>query len=201
MAASSSGVRPASAQDAAACLAITAPTSRTRRSVGKSMSRPLTRWLRASMGSAPPTIGSSSSKMTRSSACVRQRLKRLAAFQWATETGMFDIAHHQRRRRTRALHATAAPAHRAGLPASLRRRHPATAFIDPGLCGARPAGHGPARMDRLARPSPPPQVGYGPLKIRKDVRPSEQGRTKVEPGRHCPVRTRFDRPENNLTPL
>jgi len=59
----------------------------------------------------------------------------------------------------------------------------------------------PARMDRLARPSPPLQVGYGPLKIRKDARPAEQGRTKVELGRRCPVRTRFDRPERNLTPL
>jgi hypothetical protein len=130
-----------------------------------------------------------------------QPLKRLAAFQWGDRDRYVDIAHRQRRRRTRALRATAAPTHRAGLPARLRRHHPATAFIDPPGYAARDLLDTAARMDRLARPSPPPQVGYGPLKNRKDVRPAEQGRTKVALGRRCPVRTRFDRPENNLTPL
>ena len=136
----------------------TAPTSRTQPSVGKE-------WL----------------------VLYGQPSKRLAAFQWATETGSRHPP-SPRRRRTRLYTRLLRRLTEHGHP-SIHRGYPRRDL--PGTVG---------QDDRLARPCPPPQLTCKPLKIRKDVRPAEQGRVKVEPGRRCPVRTRFDRPENNLTP-
>jgi L-amino acid N-acyltransferase YncA len=185
----SSDVRPASAQDAAACLAIY---------------RPYVQNTAISWEIDVPTFGEIAARIDGLRATQEwlvlerddqiigfaygQPLKRLAAFQWATETGM-STSPITGGRRTRALHATAALAHRAGYRQGFagitqQRLSSILRVMRRATCWTRPA-----RMNRLARPSPPPQVGYGPLKIRKDVRPSEQGRTKVELGRHCPVRT------------
>jgi hypothetical protein len=133
----SSDVRPASAQDAAACLAIY---------------RPYVQNTAISWEIDVPTFGEIAARIDGLRATQEwlvlerddqiigfaygQPLKRLAAFQWATETGM-STSPITSGRRTRALHATAALAHRTGLPARLRRHHPATAFIDPPGYAAR----------------------------------------------------------------
>ena len=126
MEASSSGVRPASAQDAAACLAIYRPYVENTAISWEIDVPTVTRWLRASMGCAPPTNGSSSQRDDQIIGfAYGQPLKRLATFQWSAETGIYvDVDHHRAGGGRDALHATAAPAHRARLPAGLRRHHP-----------------------------------------------------------------------------
>jgi hypothetical protein len=109
-----------------------------------------------------------------------QPLKRLAAFQRAIETGMstspITSAGGGRELYTQLLRRLTERGYRQAFAGITQQRHPSIhRVIRAAICRARPA-----RMDRLARPSPPPQVGRGPLKIRKDVRPAEQGRTKVK---------------------
>lgn len=136
----------------------TAPTSRTQPSVGKSTSRPLLRSLPASVRSAPPKNGSSSSEMIRSSAS--RTGSHCSA--WPPSNGRpRPVCRHRpspRRRRTRARHATAAPTHRARPLASLRRHHPAIGSIDPpGYLGRDLPGTA-GQDDRLSRPCPPPRL-------------------------------------------
>jgi L-amino acid N-acyltransferase YncA len=190
MEASSSGVRPASAQDAAACLAIY---------------RPYVQNTAISWEIDVPTFGEMAARIDGLRATQEwlvlerddqiigfaygQPLKRLAAFQWATETGMstspITSAGGGRELYTQLLRWLTERGYRQGFAGITQQRLSSILRVmRRATCWTRPA-----RMNRLARPSPPPQVGYGPLKIRKDVRPSEQGRTKVELGRHCPVRT------------
>jgi hypothetical protein len=168
----------------------TDPTSRTQPSVGKSTSRPLVRSLPAS-GALRAT--QEWLVLERDDQIIGfaygQPLKRLAAFQWATEAGMstspITSAGGGRELYTQLLRWLTEPGYWQGFAGITQQRLSSILRVmRRATCWTRPAS-----MNRLARPSPAPRVGYGPLKIRKDVRPSEQGRTKVELGRHCPVRT------------
>ena len=176
----SSDVRPASAQDAAACLAIY---------------RPYVQNTAISWEIDVPTFGEMAARIDGLRATQEwlvlerddqiigfaygQPLKRLAAFQWATKTGMstspITSAGGGRELYTQLLRWLTERATGKVSPAS-----PRTAFIDPPGYAARDRWTRPARMNRLARPSPPPQV-EGPLKIRKTLG-HLSGPTKVELG-------------------
>lgn len=198
----SSDVRPASAQDAAACLAIYRPYVQNT-AISWEIDVPTFGEIAARIGTLRAT--QEWLVLERDDQIIGfaygQPLKRLAAFQWATETGMstspITSAGEGRELYMQLLRRLAERGYRQAFAGIAQQRHPS---IHRGYPRRDPPGT-MGQDHRLARQCPPPQVGCRPLKIRKDVRPAEQGRTKVELGHRCPVRTRFDRPENNLTPL
>ena len=140
----SSDVRPPSAQDTAACLAVYRAYVQNTAISWEGMARPV--WAAIELYGQPS--------------------KRLAAFQWATETGSRHPP-SPRRRRTRLYTRLLRRLTERGHP-SIHRGYPRRDL--PGTVG---------QDDRLARPCPPPQLTCKPLRIRKDVRPAERGRTKV----------------------
>ena len=221
MAASSSGVRPASTQDAAACLAIYRPY----------VQNTAISW---EIDVPTPTVGEMAARIDGLRAthewlvlerdaqiigfAYGQPLKRLIALQWSAETGIYVHDHHHRAGAGRELYtqllrrltdaATGEPSR-----ASLNPTRPATAFIDPsgsrtpayigvwrGSTMAGTTWHGcnsirltpAARKDRLARSGDPRRASDGPLRNRQCAMPLTDGFAKLEPWTRRPPAVRPD---------
>ena len=201
-------MRPASAQDAAECLAIY---------------RPYVQNTAISWEIDVPTIGEMAARIDGLRAthewlvlerddqiigfAYGQPLKRVPAFQWSAETGIYvDVAHHRagagRELYTQLLRRLSERGYRQAFAGITQPNeasngfHRSFGFQDAGVTaashGSTTAGttwHGcnsicltlADRMDRLARFADPRPATYGPLRNHQRARPSTTDFAKVEP--------------------
>jgi L-amino acid N-acyltransferase YncA len=197
MAASSSGVRPASTQDAAACLAIY---------------RPYVQNTAISWEIDVPTVGEMAARIDGLRAthewlvlerdaqiigfAYGQPLKRLIALQWSAETGIYVHDHHHRAGAgrelcTQLLRRLTERGYRRAFAGITQPNeasngfHRSFGFQDAGLTPA-------ARKDRLARSGDPRRASDGPLRNRQCSMPLTDGFAKLEPWTRRPPAVRPD---------
>jgi L-amino acid N-acyltransferase YncA len=214
MAASGSGVRPASVQDAAACLAIYRPCVQTT-AISWEIDVPSVGEMAARIGGLSPI---------HEWLVLEQPLAAFQIFQCSAETGIYvDVRHHRagggRELYTQLLRRLTERGYNPTRPATLNPTRRATAFIDPSGSTRTPAytdaPHGSAtagttwpgcnsicwalliRMDRPARFADRRPAPSGPLRNRQGAMSARTGFAKVNRGRVVHLQCTFT-PESTL---